>query len=174
MAAAGWPSPGGGLCYQAGMQTDSKPSFLFVCLGNICRSPLAEAALRTRAKASGLDLVIDSAGTGDWHVGRPPDPRTIATALRHGIRIDDYRARQVVPEDFHRFQRIFALDNSNFADLGGIRPVGSPAELSLLLDVVDGRAGQEVADPYYGGEADFERTWAEVDEAAQAILASLS
>lgn len=156
-----------------GMPVESTPSILFVCLGNICRSPMAEGALRGRAAAAGLDLVIDSAGTGDWHVGRPPDPRAIATALLHGVEIGGYRARQVQAEDFHRFHHIFALDHSNLTDLKRIAPAGGRAALSLLLDMVQGRAGQAVADPYYGEAEAFERSWAEVDEAARAILGRL-
>ncbi len=156
------------------MWTESKPSILFVCLGNICRSPMAEGALRARARAAGFSFTVDSAGTGDWHIGRPPDPRAIATALRHSVDIGGYRARQVRPADFRRYQRIFALDRNNLVDLERLRPAGGLAELSLLLDMVAGRAGEDVADPYYGEEAGFERTWAEVDEAARAILAKLS
>lgn len=84
----------------------SAPSILFVCLGNICRSPLAEAALRAEARASGLTLTVDSAGTGDWHVGCAPDPRAQATALRHGIDISAYAGRQVHASDFGRFTHI--------------------------------------------------------------------
>ena len=157
-----------------GMATESKPSILFVCLGNICRSPMAEGALRARARAAGLDLAIDSAGTGDWHIGRPPDPRAIATALRHGVDIGGLRARQVEASDFRRFHHIFALDQANLADLARLRPADGKADLSLLLDLVPGRAGLDVADPYYGADSGFERTWAEVDEAARAILAKLA
>ncbi|MCW2370528.1 protein-tyrosine-phosphatase [Sphingobium sp. B11D3D] len=82
-------------------------AILFVCLGNICRSPLAEAAFRHEASLAGLDVTADSAGTGDWHVGRPPDPRAQATALRHGIDISTYRARQIGPADFQRFDMNF-------------------------------------------------------------------
>lgn len=162
------------------MHSESKPavlpSVLFVCLGNICRSPMAEGALRARAGAlgSGLDLVVDSAGTGDWHVGRPPDPRAILVARRHGVDISGYRARQVRVVDFRRFDRIFALDHSNLEALRRLRPAESGADLSLLLDVVAGRAGQDVDDPYYGDSGDFERSWAEVDAAARAIVAGLS
>ena len=150
-----------------------RASVLFVCLGNICRSPLAEAALRAAAERSGMELTVDSAGTGDWHVGMPPDPRALAEALRHGIDISAYRARQVSTDDFDRFTHIFALDHQNFADLQGMAPVSTPAQLSLLLDVVPGRAGQSVADPYFGGEDGFVETWRQVSDAAEAILGML-
>lgn len=143
---------------------------MFVCLGNICRSPLAEAALRMRAGAAGLQLAVDSAGTGDWHVGHPPDRRAQAVALRHGVDISVYRARQVALGDFHNFTHIFALDHANLANLRAMAPANCSAEIALLLDVVPGRVGQAVADPYFGTDTDFETTWAEVDAAAQALV----
>ena len=149
------------------------PSILFVCLGNICRSPLAEAALRAEAERAGVVVTVDSAGTGDWHVGGPPDRRAQATALRHGIDISRYRARQAVPEDFRRFDHIFALDRDNLARLKAITPADATASLDLLLDLVPGREGEGVRDPYYGDDDGFELTWAEVSAAAQAIVARL-
>jgi protein-tyrosine phosphatase len=147
----------------------AKPSFLFVCLGNICRSPLAEAALRAEALRVGLDLDIESAGIGDWHVGAPPDRRARAVALRHGIDIGGYRARQVQAADFRRFTDIVALDRQNLAALEKLRPSDGIARLSLLLDAVRGREGEAVADPYWGGEPEFARTWADVRLAAEAL-----
>lgn len=149
------------------------PAILFVCLGNICRSPLAEAAMRHQAAAASLKVLVDSAGTGSWHVGKEPDPRSCAEALRHGIDIRSYRARQVGPDDFHRFDRILALDGSNLADLGRITPPNPRARLSLLLDHVPGHFGQDVADPYYGGPEGFEETWRQVSEAARHLVADL-
>ncbi len=148
----------------------SQPSILFVCLGNICRSPLAEAALRKRAVEAGVAMTIDSAGTGNWHVGRPPDPRAQATALVHGLNISSYRARQVTEEDFHRFGHIFALDQQNLKDLRRIEPSRHIAEVRLLMDLVPGRKGTAVIDPYYGDEDDFEQAWADVDAAAEALV----
>jgi protein-tyrosine phosphatase len=150
------------------------PSVLFVCLGNICRSPLAEAALRTEAERAGVAITVDSAGTGDWHVGRPPDPRAQATALRHGINIGGYRARQVTRDDFSRFSHILALDPDNLADLRALAPDDATAELGLLLDLVPARAGQGVVDPYYGAAEGFEATWSDVSEAARALVARLA
>ena len=145
------------------------PSVLFVCLGNICRSPLAEGALRAEAERLGLDLTIDSAGAGDWHAGEPPDERAQRTALRHGVDISGQRARQVRPADFRRFTHIVALDPDNLTSLRKLAPADATAELSLLLDHVEGRAGQAVADPWFGEEAGFEVTWAEVAAAARAL-----
>ena len=146
-----------------------KSSVLFVCLGNICRSPLAEAALRAEAERLGLEVEIDSAGTGDWHIGHPPDRRAAAVASRNGIDISHLRARQVAADDFFRFDHIVALDEQNLANLNAIRPEGSRAELSLLLDHVPGREGEAVADPYYGGVEHFDATWKDVTEGAGAL-----
>lgn len=148
-------------------------SILFVCLGNICRSPLAEAALRAEAERVGLDAEIDSAGTGGWHAGEPPDPRAIAAARRHGVEIGHLRARKVTRADFERFDHIVALDAENYTDLAALRPAGSRARLSLLLDHVPGRQGEAVADPYYGDDAAFDATWRDVSEAAAALAAAL-
>jgi len=145
------------------------PGVLFVCLGNICRSPLAEAAFRREAEQRGLRHAVDSAGTGDWHAGRPPDRRAQAEALRHGIDISAYRARQVSPRDFHSFTHILALDHQNLADLRALAPPGAPARLALLLDHVEGMEGQAVADPYYGDATGFAATWRQVSLAAEAL-----
>lgn len=150
-----------------------RPAVLFVCLGNICRSPLAEAAFRTEAARAGLDAEVDSAGTGAWHSGEPPDRRAQAVARRHGIDIAGYRARQVTREDFARFTHVVALDHANRAALERMRPAGG-AVLSLLLDHVPGRAGEAVADPYDGDEAGFETTWADVSAGARALIDTLA
>lgn len=149
------------------------PSVLFVCLGNICRSPLAEAALRAEAEKAGVDIVVDSAGTGDWHIGSPPDPRAQAVAQRHGIDISTYAGRQVRAEDFHRFTHVFALDAENLKNLRRIRPSDGTAELRLLMDMVPGREGTGVVDPYFGEDAGFDLTWDDVTRAAKAIIAKL-
>lgn len=148
-------------------------SVLFVCLGNICRSPLAEAALRREAERCGLPLTIDSAGTGNWHAGEPPDRRAIAAALRNGVDIASQRARQVRAQDFFDFARMVALDRQNLSDLAAMTPAGATARISLLLDHVPGREGQSVADPWYGEDADFDVTWAEVTQGARGIVAEL-
>lgn len=147
---------------------------LFVCLGNICRSPLAEGAFRAEAERLGLDVEVDSAGTGDWHVGYPPDRRAQAAALRNGVDIAGLRARQVRPDDFTRFDYLVTLDTHNLADLLALRPAGSQAHISLLLDFVPGREGQAVADPYYGKDGDFDIAWADVDAGAQALARKIA
>jgi protein-tyrosine phosphatase len=149
-------------------------SVLFVCLGNICRSPLAEAAFRAEAERLGLDVEIDSAGTGDWHLGHPPDPRAAAVAKRNGIDISHLRARRVSPADFRRFDHIVALDAQNLADLKAMQPDDGKAELSLLLDHAGGREGQPVADPYYGGEEHFDETWADVTAGAKGLARKIA
>lgn len=148
-------------------------SVLFVCLGNICRSPLAEAALREEAARLGLDLVVDSAGTGNWHAGEPPDGRAIAAARRNGVDISSLRARQVRPGDFFDFAEIVALDRQNLRDLRAVEPEGSTARISLLLDHVPGREGQDVVDPWYGDDEGFDITWAEAVAAARGLAAAL-
>lgn len=152
----------------------TQPSVLFVCLGNICRSPLAEAALRAEAVAAGIAITIDSAGTGGWHAGDPPDPPARAEALRHGIDITAYRARQVTENDFRRFDMIFALDQQNLRDLARIAPRRASAKVGLLMDIVPGRGGTAVIDPYHGTDEDFAQTWEDVSLAAKQIVARLA
>jgi len=149
------------------------PSILFVCLGNICRSPLAEAALRRRAVAASADVEMDSAGTANYHVGHAPDPRAIAEARRQGIDISAYRGRQLALEDFAKFDHILVMDKDNLADVCAMAPADSTANIGLLLDVVPETSGRAVADPYHGSEADFAATWMEVDAAAEALIAVL-
>ena len=146
---------------------------LFVCLGNICRSPLAEAAFRAEAGRLGLDAEADSAGTGGWHAGEPPDRRAIAAARRNGVDISHLRARKVAAGDFERFDHVVALDEENLADLEAIRPPGSRARLSLLLDHAPGREGEAVADPYYGGDAHFDVAWHDVAAGARGLARAL-
>jgi protein-tyrosine phosphatase len=151
----------------------SQPAVLFVCLGNICRSPLAEAAFRSEAERLGLSVEIDSAGTGDWHVGRPPDPRAIAAARRNGLDISHLRARQVTAEDFRRFDHIIALDRQNLANLRRLAPPDGKARLSLLLDHVEGQVGMPVPDPYHGEASLFDQTWRFVTAGARGLAATI-
>jgi protein-tyrosine phosphatase len=150
-----------------------KPAVLFVCLGNICRSPLAEAAFREAAARAGLEAKVDSAGTGDWHVGEPPDRRAQAIAREHGVDISHLRGRQIALEDYRRFTHILALDADNLDGVRRLAPNDATAEIALLLDYVEGRAGEAVADPYYGGPEGFRATWADVTEAAEALVETL-
>lgn len=147
---------------------------LFVCLGNICRSPLAEAVFAREAERLGLAVEIDSAGTGDWHVGRPPDARTVAVAARNGIDISHLRSRQVSAEDFHHFDHIVALDAQNLADLRAMRPAEARARLSLLLDHSEERVGQGVADPCYCAGGHFDQSWAEVSLGARGLAEKIA
>jgi protein-tyrosine phosphatase len=154
---------------------DEPLSVLMVCLGNICRSPLAEAALRQVAERERIDLHIDSAGTGGWHVGHPPDRRAQEVAKRlGGIDIGHLRARQFAIEDFYAFDHIFAMDEANLADLRILMPAGASATLSLLLDHLPGQEGRPVADPYYLDDDAFETTWEQVKQAAEAFLLKVS
>lgn len=129
--------------------------------------------MREEARKAGLEVEVDSAGTGSWHIGSPPDPRAIAEARHHGIDIAQYRGRQVGPEDFDRFDHIFALDHENLANLKQLAPPGSRAQLSLLLDLVPELHGQPVADPYFGAPLGFETTWAQVSRAAKHLVTRL-
>jgi protein-tyrosine phosphatase len=145
-------------------------SILFLCLGNICRSPLAEGAARAAFADAGIWIELDSAGTGDWHVGHPPDRRAQAIAKSHGVDIGGLSARQIDIEDFDRFDLILAADHENLADLHAMAPPGARAQLALMLDMVSGRAGGAVADPYYSNPDGFAQCWAEVSAVAAALV----
>ena len=151
-----------------------EPAILFVCLGNICRSPLAEGAMRAEARRRGLEVQVDSAGTADYHVGDPPDERAVAEAAEHGVDISMLRGRQIAPADHHRYTHIFALDEQNLRDILLRAPADGTAKVALLMDVVQGREGQAVADPYYGGQEAFRETWNDVTAAAHALADQLS
>ena len=129
--------------------------------------------MKAEAARLGLDVEIESAGTGDWHVGHAPDERAQATALNHGIDISGYRGRQVKPADFRHFTHIVALDANNLEDLKRLAPQNGTAELSLLLDHA-GRPGKSVADPYWGDDAGFEATWADVSAGAAGLARALA
>ncbi|KAF1684961.1 phosphotyrosine protein phosphatase [Pseudoxanthomonas broegbernensis] len=150
---------------------------LVVCLGNICRSPMAEGALRARIEASPLAgrVEVDSAGTGGWHAGAPPDRRAIACARSHGVDIGGLRARQLRAGDFHDFDWLLCADAANLRDVRRLAPEGLDGRAALLLDWAGatGGEGTVVPDPYYGGHEDFEHVWRLVDAAAQAAVARL-
>lgn len=150
----------------------SVQSVLFLCLGNICRSPMAEGAARAAFSQAQSTIELDSAGTGDWHVGRPPDPRARATALRHGVDISGLAARQLADEDFERFDLILAADHEVLADAQALCPPGARARVALMLDMVAGRTGEAVTDPYYGDDDGFTRCWHDVSAVAAALVAA--
>jgi len=153
---------------------------LMVCLGNICRSPLAEGAVRARLDAAGLDWVqVDSAGTGGWHAGEPPDRRSIAIAAQAGVDIRHQRARKLGADDYRTFDWLLCADCSVLRDVRGRAPQDAAARAALLLDWaqtgsdVPG-AGDEVPDPYTGGSHEFAEVWAMVDAAAARIVARIA
>lgn len=127
--------------------------------------------MRAEVARRGLTIDIDSAGTGAWHVGDPPDRRARATANRHGLNIDSYAARQISLEDFDRFSHILALDESHRRTLLRLAPPSARAKISLLLDHVAGRQGEDVKDPYYEADAAFEKVWQDVSEACRYLAA---
>lgn len=144
-----------------------------VCMGNICRSPLAHGLFQHLVKESGLeDLIeIDSAGTHAYHVGEPPDPRSQETALRRGIDLSDQRARKVSPRDFDYYDYIMAMDRDNLDILQNVCPDDKHLEkISLFLDFAEDISGSEVPDPYYGGASGFENVYELVAAAATGLL----
>lgn len=150
---------------------------LFVCLGNICRSPLAEGIFRHRALGIGLtegedgQFRVDSAGTGSWHVGHPPDDRSVSVARKYGIDITAQRARQVEPGDFDTFDYILAMDRDNLAALTGQCPEPAQEKISLLLSHARDTQLKEVPDPYmFQDAAGFERVFAAIDEGIEGFL----
>jgi len=154
------------------MMLARKVGVLFVCMGNICRSPTAEGVFRAAAERAGSarNMRIDSAGTHDYHVGEPPDARAIASALRRGYDLRKHRARQVSPRDFERYDWILAMDRHNLQELGSRRPKNYEGHVGLLLDFVPNVGVREVPDPYYGGSDGFERVLDLVEHAADHLL----
>ena len=148
---------------------------LFVCLGNICRSPTAEAVLRELAarEAPELTLEVDSAGTAEYHVGQPPDPRTRAAAARRGYDLSALRARTVESTDFERFDLILAMDRDNLKALRRRAPSHSHERLRLFLEFSPDAAPEDVPDPYYGGPNGFEEVLDLVEAATRGLLKHL-
>ena len=140
---------------------------LCVCLGNICRSPSAEAVIRR------LDptLSVDSAGTGNWHIGDPPHGPAISAGAARGYDLTPLRARQLRPRDFHDFDLILAMDRENLRDIEALRPAGSETPVRLFLDYAPGGSGRDVPDPYLTG--DFESALDLIEQAAEGLLKSL-
>ena len=148
---------------------------LFVCLGNICRSPTAEVVFREASQKAGLaGIEVASAGLGDWHVGSPPDARAIRHAARRGYDLKPLRARQFTPSDFERFDRIYAMDVSVLDELEAMRPARFSGTLGLFLDVAPHVGLRDVPDPYQMGPEGFEHVLDLVEQASAALASSLS
>jgi len=147
---------------------------LMVCLGNICRSPLADGLLRKKVAEAGLNVEVDSAGTAAHHVGEAPDSRMRATAKSKGCPIDDLRARQFVVDDYDRFDRIYVMDGSNKRNVLSLaRNAEDEAKVEMLLNLSHPNQDLEVPDPYYGGEQGFLDVYNLVDEATDVLLNEL-
>ncbi len=158
-------------------------SILFICLGNICRSPLAEGIMRSvlQERFPQREFLIDSAGTNGYHTGEAPDERSVVVAARNGIDISAQRCRQLGAADFNRFDLILGMDQNNLMTINRLAPAGSTAVTGLFTAVArDGFEGnnadhgEEIPDPYYGGAADFERVYLMVREAAEALADRLA
>jgi protein-tyrosine phosphatase len=144
---------------------------LMVCLGNICRSPLAQGVAEARAAAANLAVAVDSAGTAGWHQGSPPDPRAIAAAARRGLDIAAQRARRVAPDDFRRFDLLCAMDTRVKATLDAMRPADATARVTLLMDFAAGSTLRTVPDPYYEDDAAFDIVLDLIEQAVAGLLA---
>jgi protein-tyrosine phosphatase len=148
---------------------------LFVCMGNICRSPTAEAVVRHFAqRVAGFDLEVDSAGTHGYHAGDPPDERSIAAARRRGFDLGMLRARVVEAADFERFDLVLAMDVAVLERLRELAPRGHADRLRLFLEFAPGLGRRDVPDPYYGGAAGFEEVLDLVEEGARGLRAALA
>ncbi|EKF55392.1 low molecular weight phosphotyrosine protein phosphatase [Galbibacter marinus] len=142
---------------------------LMVCLGNICRSPLAEGILKSKVDSD--KVTVDSAGTANYHIGKGPDKRSIATAARYKIDITDQRARQFTAEDFDKFDYIFAMDRSNYNDIVSLaKNTSDKAKVTLMLEVLNNPQAIEVPDPYYGGDSGFEHVFQLLDQATDLVV----
>jgi protein-tyrosine phosphatase len=154
------------------MQNNRVVRVLFVCMGNICRSPTAHGVFRKRVAEQGLQhlIEVDSAGTHAYHVGNPADRRAQATAARRGVDLGDLIARQAVPEDFIQFDYVLAMDQDNYHDLSAICPPGQEQKIELFLDYAPEIRTREVPDPYYGGTDGFERVFDMVEAASRGLI----
>ena len=149
------------------------PKVLFVCLGNICRSPTAEAVFRARAAQAGVEVFIDSAGTGGWHVGEGPDPRAVAAGEARGYSFAGQAARKVERADFGEFDYVLAMDRQNIQNLEKLCPPAYLSKLSLFLDYAPNTTAREVPDPYYGGADGFDHVLDLVESASDGLIAAL-
>ncbi len=149
------------------------PSVLFICLGNICRSPTAEAVFRQKAVEAGLDVEIESAGTSGAHNGEEPDPRSVKAGKRRGYSFDGQMSRQVEGEDFNRFDYILAMDSYNLSHLRRIKPAFARTPPRLFLDFADGVIDRNVPDPYYGGNRGFDDVLDLIERASEGLVAEI-
>jgi len=154
------------------MKREQAVSVLFVCMGNICRSPTAHGVFRKLVSDSGLEgqISTDSAGTHAYHIGEGPDKRSQATAIKRDIDISDLRARQAETEDFHQFDYVIAMDEDNLRSLSSICPGDMEYKLRLFMDFAPQMQTREVPDPYYGGGRGFERVFDLVEAASIGLL----
>lgn len=148
-------------------------SVLFVCMGNICRSPTAEAVFRHKAKAQGSKLLIDSAGTVGAHAKEKPDHRSLKAGVARGYSFDDIRSRKVTQADFEDFDLILAMDQANYDDLIRVAPSGKSGKVKLFLDFANNFEDTEVPDPYYGGARGFQYVLDLVEDASDGLLAQM-
>jgi len=150
-------------------------SVLFVCLGNICRSPTAEGVFRALVEKEGLDgdIAIDSAGVGSWHIGAAPDRRAQAAAGKRGIDLSGQRARQAKSGDFHRFDYVLAMDSENLSELTHLCPPGEEHRLHRFLDFAPDLGRRDVPDPYYGGDGGFDAVLDMIEAASRGLLAHI-
>ncbi|MVA96456.1 low molecular weight phosphotyrosine protein phosphatase [Nitratireductor sp. CAU 1489] len=157
------------------MTAQPRHSVLFVCLGNICRSPLAEGVFRHVLENRGVAgrFLVDSAGTGGWHAGSPPDPRSVEIAARHGVDLTAQRARRIADEDFARFDLVLAMDRSNRAELKARAGAQNRDRVQLLMHVALGDE-RDVPDPYYGGAEGFETVYRMIRTASEALAEKLA
>ncbi|MEP7329021.1 MAG: low molecular weight protein-tyrosine-phosphatase [Betaproteobacteria bacterium] len=155
---------------------NDRTRILFVCLGNICRSPTAEVVFRAAARRAGLGglVTVESAGTGDWHVGNPPDYRAIEHAAHRGYDLSMLRARQFKMADFDRYHWILPMDRSVFRDLDAMRPAHFVGQLRLFLDLAPQLGVHDVPDPYDEGPAGFELTLDLIEQGSAAFAATLA
>lgn len=146
---------------------------LTLCLGNICRSPVAEVLLARELAGAGVEAVLDSAGTGDWHVGNPADPRSREVARKHGLELTG-RARQLTARDFYEQDIILAMDRQNLADARKLAPSGATAQLRLMRDYDPEAPGADVPDPYYGGPEGFETMYQMLERSARTFAGQVA
>jgi protein-tyrosine phosphatase len=154
------------------MKESGSISVLFVCMGNICRSPTAHGIFRRLVEQEGLadHILIDSAGTHAYHIGKPPDERAQATALKRGFDLSDLRARQAAAADFEEYDYVLAMDRENHEILASLCPAGYEERLSLFLAYAPDLGIQEVPDPYWGGEQGFEQVFDMLEAASLGLL----